>query len=75
MAKKITLEENFKSLESIIIELEDGGLSLDESLKAFERGIKLTKSCQKSLQTAEQKIQILTKNTLNAELEPFPINE
>jgi len=75
MAKKNTLAENFDALEAIITKLEDGDHSLEESLKIFEQGIKLTKTCQKSLLNAEQKIQILTKNSLDADLEPFQINE
>jgi exodeoxyribonuclease VII small subunit len=39
--------------------MEDGDLSLEESLQAFETGIKLTRECQAALQRAEQKVQIL----------------
>ena len=45
--------------------MENGGLSLEESLKEFEQGIKLIQSCQKSLTDAEQKVEILlSKSTL-----------
>ena len=42
--------------------MESGDLSLDESLKAFERGIELTRKCQSSLEAAELKVQTLTKD-------------
>ena len=58
-------------LESLVENMEKGEMSLDESLSAFEEGIKLTRSCQKSLQEAEQKVEILMKNSIDAELEPF----
>jgi exodeoxyribonuclease VII small subunit len=58
-------------LETLVENMEKGEMSLDESLSAFEEGIKLTRSCQKSLQEAEQKVEILMKNSIDAELEPF----
>lgn len=46
-------------LETIVSELERGDLPLDESLKIFEEGIKLSKSCLKMLDEAEHKVEIL----------------
>jgi len=46
-------------LESLVERMEHGEQSLEDSLKDFERGIALTRSCQKSLQETEQKIQQL----------------
>ena len=58
-------ETKLKDLESIIDAMEKGGLTLDESLKKFEQGVALTRECQKALQTAEQKVNILTNNKLD----------
>ena len=49
--------------------MEDGELSLDDSLKAFERGIELTRSCQSSLEKAELRIQMLTENDILKEID------
>jgi exodeoxyribonuclease VII small subunit len=48
-------------LEQIVQRLEQGELSLEESLRQFERGVELTRGCQKALRQAEQKIQILSR--------------
>lgn len=58
--KHINLEESLKQLEALVNKLEKGDLSLEESLKQFEQGIKLTKECRQALQTAEQKISMLS---------------
>jgi exodeoxyribonuclease VII small subunit len=52
-------EESLASLESLVSAMEDGELSLEESLQAFEKGIRLTRECQAALQNAEQKVQVL----------------
>ncbi len=57
--KTPTFEDNLNALEEIVSQLESGQLSLDESMKAFEQGVKLTRNCQQSLSVAEQKVQIL----------------
>ncbi len=54
-----TFEENMAELEEIAAKLENGDVTLDESLKLFERGIKLSKACQKKLEEAEKKVKIL----------------
>ena len=54
MAEKKTFEESVMELEKIVAELESGDVTLDESLSLFERGIKLSKSCQKMLDAAEK---------------------
>ncbi len=62
MAKKetpINFEKSLAELEALVEKMEQGNLSLEESLKSFERGIVLTKACQQALSEAEQKIQIL----------------
>jgi exodeoxyribonuclease VII small subunit len=63
MSKKtdtvFNFEESLASLESLVAAMEDGELSLEESLQAFEKGIRLTRECQAALQKAEQKVQVL----------------
>ena len=50
-------------------------MTLEESLKQFERGVALTRSCQKALADAEQKVQILLKNAGKDELAPFEADD
>ena len=52
-------EEALEELEELVTSMEDGDLSLEDSLKAFEKGIKLTRECQTALKKAEQKVQVL----------------
>ena len=69
MSKK-DFEGSLVKLESVVSLLEDGELSLDESIKKFEEGIKLYKGCRDLLEGAEKKIQVLTdslKEDLNEE--------
>ena len=66
-----TFEEAISQLEELVEIMESGELSLDDSLQAFEKGVKLTRICQKSLEEAEQKVRILSENKLDSELEPF----
>ena len=58
--KKVTFEENLAALERIVQELESGKVSLDESLKKYEEGVKVYKNCRDLLQKAEKKITLLT---------------
>ncbi len=54
-------ETSLKQLEALVEKLEKGGLSLEESLKCYEQGVKLTRECRQALQQAEQKISVLSK--------------
>ena len=58
--KHINFEASLDELTKIVENMEKGELSLEESLKQFERGITLTRECQSALKEAEQKVQILT---------------
>lgn len=59
-------------LEKLVEQMEQGDMTLEDSLQAFERGIKLTRTCQKALQEAEHKVQVLlTKEDGQQSLEPF----
>ncbi len=53
-------EAALAELEQIVQRLEQGELTLEESLRQFERGVELTRGCQKALRQAEQKIQVLS---------------
>lgn len=55
----VNFEAALEELNTLVEKMEHGGLSLEESLKNFERGIELTRQCQHALQSAEQKVQIL----------------
>jgi exodeoxyribonuclease VII small subunit len=62
MAKRTTgfhFEQALSELEAVVQQLEGGELSLEQSLKHFERGIALTRACQKSLAEAEQRVKVL----------------
>jgi exodeoxyribonuclease VII small subunit len=66
-----SFEDALAELENLVDTLEQGQLTLEESLAAFERGIKLTRTCQKALDEAEQKVRILTDESEDAEPVPF----
>jgi exodeoxyribonuclease VII small subunit len=57
----VSFEKNLNQLEELVQALEDGDNSLNESLKAFEKGIKLSRLCHNELNKAEQKVEILLK--------------
>lgn len=64
-------EKALKELESLVERLETGDMSLEDSLKYFERGVALTRSCQKALTEAEQKVQILLNEQSDEALADF----
>ena len=57
--KTVNFEEALDQLETLVEDMEGGDLSLEDSLKAFEQGIKVTRECQAALTAAEQKVQLL----------------
>lgn len=61
--KPINLEKTLADLELLVEELESGTLSLDDAMKKFEEGVKLTRMCQKTLKEAEQKVELLLQNS------------
>lgn len=65
-------ETSLNMLEQLVERMESGEMSLEESLKEFESGIKLVQSCQKSLSEAEQKVQILLDQSETGTPQPFP---
>lgn len=56
-------ERSLAELEAIVDKLEQGDLSLDDSLRHFERGVQLTRACQGALKQAEQKVEILLRRS------------
>ena len=60
-AAKLSFEDALSELEEIAVKLEDGDLGLDDSIKEFEKGIKLARICHEKLEEAERKIEILQK--------------
>lgn len=55
-------ETAMNELEMLVQRMESGELSLEDSLKEFERGVKLTRICQSSLKAAEQRVKVLTES-------------
>ena len=66
--KKKSFEEVLATLEQITKELEEGDLSLEESLQFFDEGVKLAELCNSKLNDAQKKVEILLKK--NDGLEP-----
>jgi exodeoxyribonuclease VII small subunit len=65
------LERSLAELEQVVERLETGDLPLEQAVREFERGIKLTRECQTALQEVEQKVEILLRKTPEGEPEPF----
>ena len=70
-ADSLNFEGAMLELEELVERMEQGDQSLEDSLKDFERGIALTRNCQKSLQETEQKIQQLIEKSGQDELVDF----
>lgn len=70
-------EKKLARLEEIVAKMEAGDLSLEDSLKSFEEGVKLSRECNSQLSTAEQKVKVLLSvdNNGNALSEDFQIKE
>ena len=64
-------EKSLRELEQLVEKLEQGDLPLDDALKAFERGVALTRSCQSALQQAQSRVEILSQRNGTAEIESF----
>ncbi len=65
------LEQSLTDLESLVNRMEQGDMTLEESLNAFEDGIKLTRESQIILDQAEQKVQVLTEQNGELATQPF----
>ena len=69
--KEKSFEENIENLENIVTELEKGDLNLDDAMKKFEEGMKISRNCTKILDEAEKKITILLEKDGEVEEEDF----
>ncbi|NVJ59428.1 MAG: exodeoxyribonuclease VII small subunit [Gammaproteobacteria bacterium] len=65
---KSSFESQLTELEAIVSAMEQGDLPLEEALKQFEQGVKLTKNCQQMLEQARQRIQVLSEEGQLTEL-------
>jgi exodeoxyribonuclease VII small subunit len=63
-------EVSLQRLEEIVDEMEKGNVPLEQALKLFEEGLKLSSSCRKELEEAEGKVEILLRQ--NGKLQPEP---
>lgn len=70
-----TFEGAMNQLETIVENMEQGDLPLEDALSAFENGVNLVRQCEEKLKSAEQKVQILMKTGDKAELQPFDPEE
>ncbi|MGO2012409.1 MAG: exodeoxyribonuclease VII small subunit [Pseudoalteromonas sp.] len=69
--ENLSFEQALEELSTIVTDMEQGELSLEQSLKQFERGIALANASSSKLQQAEQKVSILMGNESKAELTHF----
>ena len=67
-------ESSLNELEAIVARLETGDLSLENSLKEFERGVELTRNCHQALQKAEQRVQQLVDEDGQLRFEDFDVS-
>jgi exodeoxyribonuclease VII small subunit len=76
MAEAPKFEEGLAGLEKLVDELENGDLGLDEALKRFEKGVKLSAQLQAALEVAQRKVEKLAQGADGeAALEPFDAEE
>lgn len=71
----VDFEAALEELEQLVQRMETGELSLEESLKAFERGVVLTRDCQRALKQAELRVQALTQTDAGLSLEDVDPDE
>lgn len=69
--KKHSFEDDLKRLEKIVEELANGRLTLADSIKKYEEGVKLTRDCSAKLNEAQRKVELLTKKNGKFSLEKF----
>ncbi len=72
MSEPIDFEATLAELEALVEKMESGSLTLEESLVAFERGVKLTRACQSALESAELRVKALSEDgdVFDIEVEP-----
>lgn len=67
----VDFEKSLGELEALVDAMEGGELSLEDALKSFEKGVKLTRECQQALDSAEQKVTLLTQANGSTREQPF----
>ena len=70
-AEQFSFETALTDLEQLVLRMESGELSLEDSLQAFEQGVALTRQCQQALTKAEQRGQILLEKNGESVAQPF----
>jgi exodeoxyribonuclease VII small subunit len=73
--KAVDFEQQLSNLEALVESLESGDLSLEDSLKSFEQGIKVARECQTALKQAEQKVALLMRQGDELVSQPFEPGE
>ncbi len=71
MKEKVSFEDDMKRLQKIVEELSSGKLTLGESLKKYEEGVKLAQSCSAVLNDSQRKVELLMKKDGKFSLEDF----
>ena len=72
---KASFEESLAALESVVRDLEDGGLGLQEALARYEEGVRHLRRCYRALRQAEQKIELLAGIDAEGEAVTEPLDE
>lgn len=72
MAQKMNFEKKLGRLEEIVQNMEEGDLALEDSLKMFEEGVKLSRECHEQLSQAEQRVQKLLQVNKDGSVESEP---
>lgn len=72
---EITFEEALKNLEEIVKQLEEGAVSLDDSLKKFEEGVQLARVCRARLEQYQARVELLLEEDGNLKTVPFKQGE
>ncbi len=73
--KALDFEQALVELERVVVAMEAGNMPLEESLKAFEQGVRLTRDCQQALVEAEQKVELLLNTNKGTDTRPFSDSE
>ena len=74
--KELSFEDSLKRLEQVLESLEHGNLNLEESVKAFEEGVKLVRFCHDRLDEVERRVELLLKDEAGRFVtKPFPEDE
>ena len=73
--KAVDFEQSLNALEALVNKMEQGDLTLDQSLEAFSTGIQLTRECQTRLAEAEQQVTLLQEQQGHIQLSDFDVGD